>query len=62
MVKNSLAMQVQSLGQEDPLEKEMVTHLQYLCQDNPMNKGDWWAYSPRGCKELDMTQQLNNNK
>ena len=55
MVKNSLAMQVQSLSQEDPLEKEMVTHLQYLCQDNPMNKGAWWAYSPWRCKESDMT-------
>ena len=55
MVKNSFAMQVQSLSQEDPLEKEMVTHLQYLCQDNPMNKGAWWAYSPWRCKESDMT-------
>ena len=33
MVKNLLAMQetrLQSLGQEDPLEKEMVTHSRIL--------------------------------
>ena len=48
---------VWSLGQEDPLEKEMTTHSSIL---------DWRihgqrslaGYSPWGCKELDMTQQL----
>ena len=34
--------QVQSLVQEDPLEKEMVT-LQYSCLENPMDRGAWWA-------------------
>ena len=34
---------VQSLGQEDPLEKEMATHLQYSCLENPMDRGAWWA-------------------
>ena len=32
-------MQVQSLGGEDPLEKEMPTH----CLENPMARGAWWA-------------------
>ena len=32
---------VRSLGQEDPLEKEMV--IQYLCLGNPMDRGAWWA-------------------
>ena len=32
-------MQVQSLGQEDPLEKEMATTPVLL----PMNRGAWWA-------------------
>ena len=46
-------MQVRSLGQEDPLEKEMAT-LQYPCLENPMNR------SPAGCdpwvtKESDTT-------
>ena len=32
----------QSLGQEDPLEKEMTTHSS-TCLENPMDRGDWWA-------------------
>ena len=44
MVKNLPAMQetwVQSLGQEDPLGKEMA--LQYSRLENPMDGGAWWA-------------------
>ena len=46
IVKNPLAMQetqVQFPGQEDPLEKEMATRLQYSCLENPMDRGAWWA-------------------
>ena len=47
MVKNLLAKQVnqvQSLGQEDPLEKEMATKpLQYSCLENSIDRGVWWA-------------------
>ena len=47
MVKNLLAMEetcIQSLGWEDPLEKEMATHpLQYSCLENPMDGGTWQA-------------------
>ena len=42
MVKNLLAMQetqVLSLGQEDPLEKEMATHSSILAMD----RGVWRA-------------------
>ena len=35
--------QVQSLGQEDPLEKEMATHSSYSCLENSMDRGAWWA-------------------
>ena len=36
--------QVQSLNQEDPLEKGMATHIhQYSCRENSMNRGAWWA-------------------
>ena len=35
--------QVWSLGQEDPLEKEVATHLQYSCLGNPMDRGAWQA-------------------
>ena len=34
---------VQSLGREDPLEKEMANPLQYSCLENPMDRGAWWA-------------------
>ena len=44
MIKSLPAMQetwVQSLGQEDPLEEEMVNPLQYSCLENPTDGGDW---------------------
>ena len=34
-----LETQVQSLGQEDPLEKEMATHFSTLAWENPMDQG-----------------------
>ena len=35
---------VQSLGQEDPLEKEMATHSSILtCLENPVDRGAWQA-------------------
>ena len=61
VVKNLLAMQeirVQSLGQEDPLQKEIATCSRILA----------WRISwtekpgelrPRGHKESDMTEQLS---
>ena len=36
-------MWVQSLGQEDPLEEEMGTPLQYSCLENPKDRGACWA-------------------
>ena len=32
---------VQSLGQEDPLEKANGNPLQYSCLENPMDRGAW---------------------
>ena len=47
MVKNLPAMQenqVQSLGQADPLDKEMDKEiLQYSCLEDPMDGGAWQA-------------------
>ena len=46
MVKSLPAMWetgVQSLGQEDPLEKEMATHSSKSCLENPMDGGAWKA-------------------
>ena len=34
---------VRSLGQEDPLEKEMATHFSTLAWKNPMDGGAWWG-------------------
>ena len=52
--------QVQSLGWEDPLEKEMATHSSILAWEIP------WTEEPgrlqsMGSQESDMTWQLNNN-
>ena len=60
MVKNLPAMhetQVQFLGQEDPLEKGMATHSSILAGEFHGQR-ILAGYSPRGCKELDMTERL----
>ena len=36
-------MWVQSLGQEDPLEKEMATHSNILAWRIPLDRGAWKA-------------------
>ena len=33
--------QVQFLGWEDPLEKEIGNQLQYPCLENPTDRGAW---------------------
>ena len=50
MVKNSPArwetwqeLWVQSLGWEDPLEKQNGNSFQYSCLGNPMDRGAWQA-------------------
>ena len=39
---------VRSLGQEDPLEKEMATHSSILAWRAPMDRGAWWAIQVHG--------------
>ena len=61
MVKNLPAMQetqVQSLGQEDLLEREMATHSSILAWTIPRRRS-LVGYSPWGCKELDTTERLH---
>ena len=56
MVKRLPTMQetqVQSLGWEDALEKEM-----YSCLENPMDRGEWQA-TVCGVAESDTTEQLH---
>ena len=50
--------QVQSLGWQDPLEKDP---LQYSCLRNFMDRGVWRAKVHGVTKESDTTEQLNNN-
>ena len=54
MVNNSPVLRetwVQTLGQEDPLEKRMATHSSILAWRNPMDGGAW-----RDCKDSDRTE------
>ena len=60
MVKNLPAMQetrVQSLGREDPLEKEMATHPTFLPGESH-GRRSLEDYSPWSRKESDTTEQL----
>ena len=55
MVTNLHAMWetwVRFLGQEDPLEKDMATPLQYSYLENPMDGGAWWANKSRGSQRV----------
>ena len=52
-------IQVQSLGQEDPLEKEMATHTSTLTGKSH-GQTSLVDYSPWGRKELDTTEQLHS--
>ena len=51
--------QVQSLGQEDPLEEEMATHSSILPWEIPWHKS-LVGYSLWGCNESDTTEQLTH--
>ena len=59
-VKNLPAMQetrVQSLGQDDPLEKEKATHsMSLFLPEESHGQRSLAGYSPKGCKELDTTE------
>ena len=55
---------VRSLGQEDPLEEEMAIHssiLAWRIHGILMDRGVWWAIVHGVAKELNTTEQLNNN-
>ena len=57
MVKSQLAMQgtrVQSLGQEDPLENEIATHLSILAWKIP------WSEEPGGLQSMG-SQRVGHN-
>ena len=64
IVKNLPAMQetwVQSLGWEDPLEKEMAIHSSISCLENPMDRGSWQAIAHGVTNNLIRLRDNNNN-
>ena len=64
MVKNLPTMWetvVSSLGQEDPLEKEMITHSVFLPGESHGQRS-LVCYSPQGHKESDRTEQLTHTQ
>ena len=61
IVKNLHAMQdtwIWSLGQENPLEKEMATHSSSLAWGKSHGLRSLEGYSPQGLKESDATERL----
>ena len=47
---------IQSLGQEEPLEKEVATYSSiHSCLEHSMDREAWWAW-----KGLDTTEQLTH--
>ena len=64
MVKNMPAKQktqVQSLGQEEPLEKEMATYSSIFVWEIPWAEGAWQAIAQGVTKVSDMTYQRSND-
>ena len=53
--------QAWSLGQEDPLEKEMTTHSSIFTWEISWTRGPWAGYSPWSWKESDRTYPFKNN-
>ena len=45
----------------EKIERGNGNPLQYSCQDNPMDRGAWWATVHRDCKELDTTEWLSTH-
>ena len=65
MIKNLLAMQetqVQSLGQEDPLDEGMANPLQYSCLENSMDGGAWQAIVHAVTKSQTQLKQLSTRE
>ena len=60
MVKKLQELQAQSLGQEDPLEKEMATHSSILAQRIPWTEepGGLWSV---GLQRVGHNLALNNS-
>ena len=49
----------ETLGHEDPLEKEIATYSSMLAWEIPWTERSLVGYSPWGWRESDMTEQLH---
>ena len=58
LMQETQEIRVQSLGLEDPLEEETVTHSSTLPKKSHGQRS-LVCYSPKGCKDLDTAQQLS---
>ena len=61
-MQNTQEMPVWSLGWEDPLEEEMATHSSILVWKKSHLLRSLEGYSPKGHKELDMTERLSTHR
>ena len=48
-----------SLGLEDPLEEEIGNPVQHSCLKKSRGQRSLVGYSPKGCRESDMTERLS---
>ena len=65
IVKNfpvMLETRVQSLGWDNPLEREMATHSGILAWRIPWTEEPGGLYGPWGHEELDTTERLTHNE
>ena len=60
LMQDAQEMWVRSLGQEDPLEEEIVTQSRILACKSPGQRS-LGGCSPRGCKELSMTKHQHSS-
>ena len=52
-------MQVQSLGQEDPLKEDVANPFQYSCLESPMDRESWRATVHGVAKSRKRLKRLN---
>ena len=62
VIQETMETWVRSLGWEDPLEEENGNPLQYFLPEQSHGQRSLVGYSPKGCKELDMTKQTQRQK
>ena len=58
-MQEPLETQVQSLGEEDPLEVGYGNPLKYSCLENPMNIEAWWATVHKVAKSQTQLKRLS---